>query len=151
MKSYTLVASILGSAASMAAHPPALAAWTYDTLHGSACKAAGGCNAGIRASTGGISNANAIATTVLCPVMRTIPAPTTGYRAYVNGSGMTNNCRLHSRSHTGSLLWSALMTGTDAGKRVTAVLPADSPMQSSQVVVRKLPPGGAIFSLEFVQ
>ena len=148
------LAVALGSSALVAVHPSALAAWTYDTLHGTVCKPAGtgGIGAAISASTSGIRNTSAVATVVvLCPVIRTVPAPVIGYRVYVNGSGLANNCRLYSQAYTGSTLWSAVMTGTDAGKRVTAVLPGDSPTQSSQVVECRLPPNGAITHLEFVQ
>ena len=144
------LAAVVGSAALMAIHPSALAEWTYDTLHGTACKPAGAGNAGIIASTGGISNANTVETTVLCPVMRTIPAPTTGYRVYVNGRDV-QKCWLYSRASTGEPLWSALMTGSDPRRRVTALMPGTSPTQSSQVVECNLPPNGAIYSLEFVQ
>lgn len=145
------LAATLGSAALMSIHPSALAAWTYDTLHATACVAAGGADPAIRAEVGGIRNTAGAAVTVLCPVMRTIAAPTTGYRVYANGSALVGACWLHSRAATGEALWSALMTGADSGRRVTAVLPSDSPTQSAQVIECKLPPGGAIYSLEFVQ
>jgi hypothetical protein len=145
------LALALGCAALMSIHPSAFAVWNYDTLHGTACRPVDAQRSGISATTTGIRNSSLVAMTVLCPVIRTVAVETIGYRVYVNGSGLVNACRLYSQSHTGNPLWSALMTGADSGRRVTAVLPGDSPTQSSQVIECKLPPAGAIYSLEYVQ
>jgi len=129
----------------------AMAEWTYDTVPGMACKAAGkGTADGIVTSTAGITNVTATPASVLCPVVRTIAVPSIGYRVYVNGQGLLNACRLYSHANTGGVLAVQLMAGSE--HKVTSVLaPEHVPGESSQVVQCALVPGGWIYSLEFVQ
>ncbi|MEJ8849558.1 hypothetical protein [Variovorax rhizosphaerae] len=132
---------------------PAHAEWVYDTLHGSACNVEGTSSpANLRRTVTGSTNVGTTPLSVICPVLRTIVAPTIGYRVYANGSGLSGACRLFSMANTGGMLSALAMSGTDAGRRVTALMPATlTPEQSHQAVLCTLPAGGVIYSLEFVQ
>jgi hypothetical protein len=132
---------------------PAQAEWLYDTLPGSACHVEGsGDPASLRRTVTGATNVGTAPLAVICPVLRTVIAPATGYRVYANGAGLYGACRMFSMANTGGLLSALTMTGTEAGRRVTGLMPAaQTPELSHQSVVCTLPPGGVIYSLEFVQ
>ncbi len=149
-----LALSILLSTLGLSSMPrQALAVWSMDTLHGTACKPYGNSNvSGLQSGQKGVYNTTAFTLSVMCPVLRTEEVASTGYRVYVNGSALAGRCWLYSQSATGNTLRVQGMTGASDGRRVTSVLAAaDAPALSSQAVRCDLAPGTWIYNLEFVQ
>jgi hypothetical protein len=131
-------------------------AFALTTEHGTICKAYGNSNtANLYSYTNGVVNGSAAAMGVICPVVRTIAAPASGFSVWVDGSGGTGTayCTLYSYNYTGAYLGSVSFNATGNFTRLVTLPQAQVPFYSSQAVYCYLPGSsqGRLFDIEPVQ
>ena len=127
------------------------------TTPGNTCRAQGPVNTAgdiLWISTPSLFNASSTqSVNIVCPVMRTIAAPSSGYSVWLDGyspAGMS--CSFISYNYNVNLLGRTLYTIPAGTFDILMTLPASLvPTYSTQVISCNLPPGGQIFDIEPVQ
>jgi hypothetical protein len=132
-------------------------AFALTTENGSICKAYGSTTTpGIYSYVNGTYNYSGNFTSLLCPVVRTIPAPSGGYSVWVDGTTGTAGggyCYLYSYDYDATYKGSVGTGPLPVGKfdRLLTLTAAQVPFYSSQSVYCYLPNGGGVFDVEPVQ
>lgn len=128
-------------------------AMALTTEHGSICKPYGNSNtAGLHASIYGVSNYSGAGLSVICPVVRTVPAPAGGFSVWVDGSAAasdTTYCSLYSINYDGTYLGAVSFSATGSFTRLLTLTAV--PFFSSQSVYCYVPNNGSIHDVEPVQ
>ena len=131
-------------------------AMALTTEHGSICKPYGNSNtAGLYSSIYGASNYSGTGLSIICPVVRTVPAPLGGYSVWVDGASAasdTTYCSLYSVDYNGTYLGAASFSATGPNFTRLLTLPASQvPYYSSQSVYCYVPNNGSISDVEPIQ
>ena len=127
----------------------AIAAPQQTTINASICKPSGdSATAGLFSMPQGVTNNAGVALSVVCPVVRTWPAPAAGYSVVVDGSPNGEiTCVLSSYNNKGTPLGSigkALVNGSATLTLAQAVVPAGS----SQTILCRLPNKASLYDIE---
>jgi hypothetical protein len=147
------LASLALGSALIGLHGSAMA---LTTEHGSICKPYGNSNtAGLFSSIYGVGNYSGGALSIICPVVRTVPAPAGGYSVWVDGKSAasdTTSCSLYSINYDGSYLGVASFSAPGPTFTRLLTLPQSQvPFFSSQSVYCYVPNNGSITDIEPVQ
>jgi hypothetical protein len=149
-----VASATFGAGAMLALSGSALA---LTTDHGTTCTAYGSTTtAGVYSYVNGTYNYSGGYLGLICPVVRTIPAPSAGYQVWVDGttaSGTSGYCALYSYDYTGAYMGS-VSTGTLPAGRFSRILTLPAlqvPTWSSQSIYCYLPTSGGISDVEPVQ
>jgi hypothetical protein len=143
----------LVAGALMGAHGSAAAA-PLTTVNGNTCKPYGNSStAGLYSYTNSVYNGSGAAMYVVCPVVRTVPALSTGYTVWVDGNAAsgTTSCYLYSYNYTGAYLGGVSFSTTGAFDKTLTLPQSQVPTYSSQSLLCYVPAGGSMYDVEPVQ
>ena len=129
-------------------------AFALTTEHATVCKPFGDSSTpGLNSRINGVFNFSGVSLGVVCPVVRTVAAPATGYSVWVDGTASTGSayCSLYSFNYNQTLMGAVSFSATGVFSRLLTLPQSQVPFYSSQVVSCSLPPNGVLYDVEPVQ
>lgn len=151
-----IVKSLASLALGTLACAAAPSAFALTTEHASVCNPYGYTNqAGFFRGINGLFNYSGSSNSIVCPVVRTIAAPSTGFQVWVDGTvggSGTGTCTLYSYDYTGVYKGSVSVTvGPGFFDKLITLPQTAVPTFSSQSVLCYLPTSSGIYDVEPVQ